>query len=472
MSETQQPARQPVSTLITGAILVTLDAQRRIISDGAIALRGDRIAAVGKSSELAERFVAAQVIDGRRFVITPGFVDAHIHITGDPLTRGYIPDDIDAGFEDKLTRWVIPRFVSQTPEDERLSAQLAALQMLRSGTTCFLEAGTIRQLDAVVDGLKTAGIRGRVGTWVEGRARAAGQQHAASDAAIRLLEDEVARYPAGAGALLAAFPILVGHTTNSDAVWQAAKRLADAHGLAVSAHMSPFRSDPDWYLEHLGRRPIEHLAHLGVLGPNLALTHLAHIDAAELQLLAESGSHGILCPMAALKGGFGISVVGRFPEMSAAGINLALGTDGDLPDLMQKVPLAAAIFKDARQDARIYPAQQVLEMAILGGARVLQLQHEIGSLEAGKKADLVLHDTDRPEWQPLLNALHQLVWSSDGRSVHSVWVDGVRVVDNYRCTLLDESEIYRQARVASRDLLRRSAVPAVCAWPTGDLHVE
>lgn len=466
MNGTGQSARERVSTLITGAILVTLDAQRRIVTDGAIAIRGDRIAAVGKTRELADRFEAAQVIDGSRFVVTPGFVDAHIHITGDPLTRGYIPDDIDAGFEDKLARWVIPRFVSQTPEDERLSAQLAALQMLRSGTTCFLEAGTIRHLDAVVDGLKVSGIRGRAGTWVEGRDRDAGRERAATDRAIRTLEDEVERYPASAGALIAAYPILIGHTTNTDAVWQAAKRLADTHGLAVSAHMSPFRSDPDWYLEHLDRRPIEHLAHIGVLGPNVALTHLAHIDANELLLLAESHSNGILCPMSALKGGFGISVVGRFPEMSAAGINLALGTDGDLPDLMQKVPLAAAIFKDARQDARIFPAQQVLEMAILGGARVLQLQQQIGSLEVGKKADLVLHDTDRPEWQPLLNALHQLVWSSDGRSVHSVWVDGVRVVDNYRCTLLDEGEIYRKARQASRDLLRRCEVPSVCAWPT------
>src|SRR6202162_3205898 len=292
MSDPGQPTRERASTLITGAILVTLDAQRRILTDGAIAIRGDRIAGVGKTRELAKRFAAPQLIDGSRFVVTPGFVDAHIHITGDPLTRGYVPDDIDAGFEDKLTRWVIPRFRSQTPEDERLSAQLAALQMLRSGTTCFLEAGTIRHLDAVVDGLKASGIRGRTGTWVEGRDRDARPERAATDRAIRTLEDEVERYPATAGALIAAFRLLVGPTTNTDAVWQAAKRLADTHGLAVSAHMSPFRSDPDWYLEHLVRRPIEHLAHIGVLGPNVALTHLAHIDANELQLLAESHSHG------------------------------------------------------------------------------------------------------------------------------------------------------------------------------------
>lgn len=275
----------------------------------------------------------------------------------------------------------------------------------------------------------------------------------------------MAHYPAAGGARIAAWPLLVGHNTNTDEVWKAAKRLADAHGLGVSAHMSPFQSDPDWYLKHLGRRPIEHLAHIGVLGPNVALTHVAHLSDHEVALLAETGSHAILCPLAALREGFGLASIGRFPELHAAGVNIALGSDGDLPDMMQKVPLAAGIFRDARRDARIFPAHVVLSMAISGGARLMQLQHEIGSLEAGKKADLVLHDTDRPEWQPLVNPLQQLVWSTDGRSVHSVWVDGVRVVDNYHCTLLDEQQIYHRSRIASREILERSGVPNVCAWP-------
>jgi cytosine/adenosine deaminase-related metal-dependent hydrolase len=456
---------EPVTTLITGGLLVTMDARRRILTDGAIAIRGDEIVAVGKTSELRDRYHARQVIDASRFVVTPGFVDAHIHITGDPLTRGYIPDDIDAGFEEKLTRWVIPRFVSQTPEEERLSAQLAAVQMLRSGTTCFLEAGTIRQLDAVVDGLKASGIRARIGNWVEGRAEDPAREAAASDAAIRVLEDEVQRYPAGPDQRIVACPILIGHTTNSDAVWQAASRLAVAHDLPLSAHMSPFRSDPDWYLQHLGRRPLEHLAHIGVLGPHLALTHLAHIDDNEQALLERSGASGIYCPMSALKGAFGISKSGRFPELRAAGVNIALGTDGDMPDLMQKMSLLAALFKDAREDPRVFPAQDALEMATLGGARALRLQDQIGTLEPGRKADLVLHDTDRPEWQPLLNPLHQLVWSADGRSVHSVFVGGVRVVDNYRCALIDEEALYARAAEAARALLLRSQVPNVCAWP-------
>jgi len=132
---------------------------------------------------------------------------------------------------------------------------------------------------------------------------------------------------------------------------------------------------------------------------------------------------------------------------------------------MQKVRLAAAVFKDARQDTRLFPAHEVLEMATIDGARLLQLDGDIGSLEAGKKADFVLHDTDRPEWQPRLDVVHQLVWAADGRGVHSVWVDGVRVVDNYRCTRVDEQDIYRRSQRAALDLIKRSGVPSVSHWP-------
>ena len=449
-----------VDTLITGAVIVTQDDERRIIRDGALAIRGDRIAAVGNRADVEDRVNAAGVIDGRRFIITPGFIDAHIHITGDPLTRGYVPDDISDEFGDTLRRWVIPRYLAHTPDDERLSARLAAVEMLRAGTTCFLEAGTIRYLDEVVEGLEQAGIRARVGAWVEGRAFAPEDDEIElTGKAIRMLEQEVARYPADSGQRIAAWPILIGHSTNSDEVWKAAKEIADANRLGVSAHMSPYRADPAWYLENLGRRPVEHLAEIGVLGDNLCLTHLVHLDDREAALLAETRTNAIICPFAALKGAFGISALGRSPELAEAGMNIALGTDGYGSDLMQKMALAAGLFKDARQDTKVFPASRALDMATLNGAKALQIPHEIGSIVTGKKADFVLHDTDRPEWRPLLNVLQQLVWCADGRSVHSVWVDGVRVVENYRHTLIDEDELYAAAQVAGEAIIKRSGMP-------------
>ncbi len=458
--------RKTVDTLIVGAKIVTMDATRRVLMDGTLAISGDKIVAIGPRRELEGDYDASQTIDGRRFVITPGFINGHVHITGDTLTRGYLPDDLECDFVEKLNKWVIPRYHAHTPEDEGVSAQLAAVEMLRSGTTCFVEAGTIRHMDEVVEGLQSTGIRGRVGIWVEGQAfDPADDQSKLNAEAISKLEDEVIRFPSDDDALIYAWPLLVGHSTNTDEVWRAAKALADRKGLGISAHMSPYKADPDWFLEKYGHRPIEHLAEIGVLGENVSLTHVAHIDENEQNLLAETGTNVTLCPLASLKGAFGMSAVGRFPEMAAAGINIMLGTDGYDNDIMRLTSLMSAMHKDMRHDITVFPAHEVLEMVTVNGAKALGLQNEIGSLEVGKRADFVCHDTDRPEWHPLMNVLNQLVWAADGRSVHSVWVNGVRVIDNYHSTLIDEEKLCAKAQSAGDAIMKRTGLPFLSPWP-------
>jgi 5-methylthioadenosine/S-adenosylhomocysteine deaminase len=453
-----------VDTLILGATLVTVDAERRVITDGAIAILGDRIVAVGKCAAIEPFYTAREVVDGRRFVATPGFVNGHIHLT-EALLRGFMPEALP--FDESLGRWVIPLYESHSPAEQATAARLAVLGMLRTGTTSFIEAGTMIAFEAVTDAIMNTGIRGRVGKWVMGRAFAPGDDQAAlTDKALRDLEHELVRYPADRGQRIAAWPLLVGHNTNPDAVWQGAKQLADAHGVGISAHMSPVGNDAEWYLANTGRRPIEHLASLGVLGPNVSLVHMVHVDRAEVAVMAATGANVIHCPGAALKGGYGSGSVGLFPEMAAAGVNLALGTDGsDNGDMMRTTTLMAGLFKDARRDTSIFPATQVIEMATVNGARALGMPDQIGSLAVGMKADLVLHDTDRPEWAPVLNAVNQLVWSADGRGVHSVWVDGARVVDNYRCTTIDEERLYAEAQAAADAIIGRSGLPSVSAWP-------
>ncbi len=458
--------RQTVDTLIVGAKIITMDEKRRILMDGVMAVKGGKIVAVGPRRDLEDAFEATETIDGRRFVVTPGFINGHVHITGDALTRGYLPDDLECSFEEKLNKWVIPRYHAHTRQDEGLSAQFTAVEMLRSGTTCFVEAGTIRYMDEVVEGLQSTGIRGRVGIWVEGTAyRREDDQAHLNRQAIDKLEAEIIQFPAGDDQLIFAWPLLVGHSTNTDEVWRAAKSIADAKGLGISAHMSPYKADPDWFLEKYGRRPIEHLADIGVLGENVSLTHVAHIDAHEQDLLAQTGTNVTLCPLASLKGAFGMGAVGRFPEMAAAGINIMLGTDGYDQDIMRLTGLMSAMHKDARHDIKIFPATEVLEMVTLNGAKALGMADEIGSLEVGKRADFVCHDTDRPEWRPLLNVVNQLIWAADGRSVHSVWVDGARVVDNYHSTLIDEEELCAKAQSAGEAIMKRTGLPPLSPWP-------
>ena len=450
--------------MISGVTIVTMDPMRRVIRDGAIGFSGDRIAAVGPREEVEAAYTANERIDGRRFVATPGLVNGHVHLT-ETLIKGFQPEALP--FEEGLTGWTIPLYEGQTPEEQAIGARLAILSMLRTGTTSFIEAGTMIAFDAVTEAILDTGIRGRVGAWVLDRAFAPdADQDALTDAALRALDDELDRWPVRGGARIAAWPILIGHNTNSDALWRGAKAVADTHGAGISAHMSPVADDAAWYLANTGRRPVEHLAALGVLGPALNLVHMVHVDDAEVALLAESGTNVTHCPAAALKGAYGSSQVGRFPEMAAAGVNLLLGTDGsDHADLMRVTTLMAGLFKDARRDATLFPATEALEMATVNGAKALGLAGEVGAIAVGMKADIVLHDTDRPEWRPLHNPVNQLVWSADGRGVHSVWVDGVRVVDVYRCTTIDEDRLLADAQRAGEAVIARSGLPSLCAWP-------
>lgn len=456
-----------IDTLILGSHVVTMNATRDIIRDGAVALRGSRIVGVGRAGDLEERYAASETVGGDRFVVTPGMVNAHIHVTGEPLTRGYVPDDTP--FVQNVFEWLCPLYSVHTAAEERLSAQLAAVEMLRSGTTTFLEAGTIRFLDEVFDGLGEVGIRGRLGRWVWDLPPHPDVYKQDTDEAIGFLQHQLENHHSEADGRLGAWSILVGHTTCSDPLWRAARELATAHGTGMSFHMSPTQMDPDVFVAEFGQRPMVHLEELGVLADDVVITHCVQVDDRELEVMARTGVHVAHCPTTALKVGYGITRVGKFPEMVMAGINLAIGTDGNnasnYSDLMRATYLVAGLFKDARQDPQMFPAEMAYEMATLGGAAAMQMGDEIGSLEVGKLADVVLHDTDRPEWRPLLNVMNQLVWSADGRGVHMVFVDGRKVVEEGRVTALDEERFYAECQAAGEAVVARSGLPDRAKFP-------
>jgi cytosine/adenosine deaminase-related metal-dependent hydrolase len=463
---------EPVDLLINGWYVVTMNTARDIIRDGSVAVRGDRIVEVGKTADLRTKYTAAREIGGARFVVTPGMVNTHIHITGEPLTRGYVPDDTP--FMENVFEWLCPLYAAHRPDEERVSAQLAAVEMLRSGTTSFLEAGTIHYLDGVIDGLREVGIRGRVGQWVWDLPPEPSVYRQTTDRAITHLEhqldgDGAGRSGSGADDRIATWSILVGHNTCSDPLWRAAKALADERGVGMSFHMSPARLDPDSFIAEFGQRPMVHLDELGVLDANVAMTHCVHVDDGEIRRIADAHASVAHCPTTALKVSYGVTQIGKFPEMVQAGINVSIGTDGNnasnYSDLMRATYLVAGLFKDARMDPQMFPAEKAYEMATLGGARTLLLQDEIGSLEAGKKADLVLHDTDRPEWRPLHNVINQLVWSADGRGVHTVLVDGRVVVEDFRCTTIDESRLWADAQQMGEAIIARSGLPDRSKYP-------
>ena len=456
-----------IDLLIKGWYVVTMNATRDIIHDGAVAIRDDKIVAVGKASQLEAQYTAKETLGGDHFVVTPGLINSHIHVTGEPLTRGYVPDDTP--FEENVFMWLCPLYSVHTAAEERLSGQLAAVEMLKSGTTTFLEAGTIRFLDDVVDGLEEVGIRGRVGEWVWDLPPEPDVYKQDTDQAIARLQSQLERYPTNSQSRISAWSLLVGHTTASDPLWKAARELATEHEVGLSFHMSPAKLDPEGFINEFGQRPMVHLAELGILGPDVAVTHCVQVDDNEVRIMAETGAHVAHCPTTALKVSYGVTQVGKMPEMVQSGMNLGIGTDGNnasnYSDLMRATYLVAGLFKDGRQDPQMFPAEKAYEMATLGGAELMQMSDQIGSLEVGKKADVVTHDTDRPEWRPLLNVMNQLVWSADGRGVHTVVVDGKKVVEAGRMLTVDEDSLWANAQQSGEAITARSGLPDKSKYP-------
>jgi 5-methylthioadenosine/S-adenosylhomocysteine deaminase len=463
MTETIQ---KEIDVLVDAWYVVTMNETRDIIHRGSVAIVDDKILDVGKTVELEKKYKPARRIGGDRFVVTPGLINTHIHITGEPITRGYVPDD--ATFEENVFYWLCTLYSVANAEEEKVSGQLAAVEMLRTGTTSFLEAGTINYLDEVIEGLVETGIRGRVGKWIWDLPPEPSVYRQSTDEAIANLQNQLEKYN-NPEERIAAWSILVGHTTCSDPLWRAAKALSDEHNVGLSFHMSPANTDPDGFTEEFGQRPMIHLAEIGVLDRNCAITHCVRVDDQEIDVMAATGINVAHCPTTALKVAYGITQVGKFPEMVQKGINVSIGIDGNnasnYSDLMRATYLVAGLFKDAREDPHMFPAEKAFEMATLGGARTLLMEDQLGSLEPGKKADLVLHDTDRPEWRPLLNIMNQLVWSADGRGVHTVLVDGKIVVENGHCTTIDEDKLWADAQRMGEAITARSGLPDKAKYP-------
>ena len=207
-----------------------------------------------------------------------------------------------------------------------------------------------------------------------------------------------------------------------------------------------------------------------MLGPNVLLSHVLGLDDAEIECLARTGTAVAMCPVTAAKGAKGIAARAGCRSCSQRGVRVALGIDSpnnsNHLDMVRTMNMAAIQYKDARRDMRQIPAEQALEMATLVGAQALGLGDELGSITPGKRADLVLFDTRRPEWQALFNPVNNLVYNADGRSVHTVIVDGRVVVDAYRQSFVDEERLYARVQEIGEQLLARTGVTLPRSrWP-------
>jgi 5-methylthioadenosine/S-adenosylhomocysteine deaminase len=454
--------------LVVGADIVTMNPQREVLLDGAIAIEGGRVAALGTADALRRRWPATPELDARGCVVTPGMVNAHQHLTGDPLARSCIPDNLPPG--SSIFDWSVPLHAAHTGDDDELSAVLTAAESARNGVTTLIEAGTVAHPDRVASGLRAVGVRATVGTWgwdIEG-----GPFAAPADEVLARQRDVLDAFPPGG--TVTGWVTLVGHNLASDELFQGAAALARDRGVGMTMHMSPTSSDPAAYRERTGCDPLVHLDHLGVLGPHLLLAHGVWLSDAEVDLVLRTRTALAYCPWAYLRLGQGVCAHGRHAEIVRRGGRVALGCDatnaGDQVDILRAAALAAGLAKDTRTDPTWFGAHDAFEMATIGGANAVGMADEIGSIEPGKQADLVVHDTTALQWSPRGDVALQLVWSADGRTVRDVLVGGRVIVRDGRCVHVDLDAARASAREAAAALFARAGLTVPHRWPHVPAH--
>ena len=444
--------------------VVTMDSERRIIKDGALLIENDRIVKVGKPDASID-WDADQVIDASEMVITPGFVNGHLHASYAHATRGIFPDGLGSEY--------LPNVFSlqsaMTPLEEYWTSLLAITELLKYGTTCFLDPGSTKYLDACLSAYEQSGCRVVVGAQVVDKPNPLNLPVMSTKDASILIRDTIETYDHELEGRVRAWAMPFSPEFASIPLLRLAKDLADEHGTGLTLHFNNnLRYITDCRVS-TGLRPSHMLRNNGILGTNVLLSHGLGLDESEVVCLAESGSKVVVCPTAAIKSGFGMAQSGLLPEMLTQGLTVCLGTDAgnnsNLIETMRSMYLAAVLYKDSREDVNLIPPETALEMATINGAQALGLSNDIGSIEVGKKADLVLFDTKRPEWRTMFNPINNLVYNADGRSVHTVIVDGRVVVENYNLVYADEWEIIQKVQELGENLLSRTGINFPSVWP-------
>jgi cytosine/adenosine deaminase-related metal-dependent hydrolase len=446
-----ESAVEKVDLLIHGGVIVTMDAERRVFRDGAIAVRDGAVIDVGSSTTLLSHWRAERECNLRGMIATPGLINSHIHLTGDNLFPGLEPDD--SPLESHMARWVMPAYEHSGPEDERAAARFVALQMLRQGSTAFIEAGTCRFPEAVLDGLKDMGIRGLIGVWAGDLWPETGPLALTTNEAIKRIHEAV-ELPSGR---VQVAPSILGSFTCSDELFQAASSLARACERRWTFHMSPSEGDGAFYLNRTGDRPLVHLERIGALDHRCVVGHAIHVSEQEVAAINRSGAVVAFSPTSALRLASGVTSVGQHHKL----MQVALGTDAlngsNHADLLRAAGLACDIYSEACKDKSVVTAERALEWLILGGANALGWSDRIGSIEKGKLADIAVFETGAP----VFNVANSLVHDSP-RAVH-VFIEGEQVMNKGRVN--GESGIIAEMIDAGHRVARRAGMPIFSGWP-------
>ena len=426
--------------------VVPVEPRDAVLPEHAVVIAGGRIRAILPSIAAQAAFPGVREIRLDGHALLPGFINAHTH---SPMTllRG-LADDLPlmTWLRDHIwpteQRWVSPEMILA-------GSRLAALEMLRSGTVCCNDMYYFPEITASV--MAGCGLRAMVGMILLDFPTVYGE---GPDQYLQLglaLHDRYRDHPLIRTAFAPHAPYTV-----ADASLSRVRILAEEREVPIHIHLHETRDEITTSVRDHGVRPLQRLARLGLLGPNLIAVHMTQVEEEDIALLAETGTQVVHCPESQLKLASGFSPVAR---LKAAGINVALGTDGaasnnDL-DMLGETRTAALLAKGVAGDPAALPADQALRMATLDGARALGLEAETGSLEVGKSADLIAIDLSHPETQPIYHPVSQIVYAASRAQIRHVWVAGHQLLRDGQPTTLDAEEILAAARVWSERIVAR-----------------
>jgi 5-methylthioadenosine/S-adenosylhomocysteine deaminase len=436
-------AAEKIDLLASGGTVLTMNAGHDLIRDGAVAIAGDTIHAVGTRSELAAKFQPTQTLDARGALILPGFINGHAHAAMS-LFRG-LADDL--ALEDWLQKHIFPAEAANVNEEfVACGTRLSMLEMLRAGITTYADMYYFE--DVVARVTKETGMRGILGeTVVDFRA----PDNKTPADALRYTEQFLHKWKNDPLIIPAVAPHAIYTCCEKTLLDSAA--LARQHGAPILIHISEAPFEIEQSRKKLGCSPIGYLAKIGFLGPDVVGAHCIWVDAEDIALLKKFSVGCIHNPSSNMKLASGIMPVVDF---LAAGHPVGLATDGaasnNSQDIFEEMDTAAKLQKIARMDPRALPAIQVVEMATIGGARALHLDHLVGSLEPGKKADLIFVDTNGPHATPMYDVYSQLVYALRGSDVKTVIIGGKLLMEDHLMLSIDEEKTLREARAYQKKL--------------------
>jgi 5-methylthioadenosine/S-adenosylhomocysteine deaminase len=440
-----------MSLLIRGGTIVTMN-DRLDIVEGEVSIKDGRIAAI--AAHIADPH--DRVIEARGGYVLPGLIQTHIHLC-QTLFRGYA-DDLP--LMDWLRQRVWPLEAAHSPATLRAATRLATTELLASGTTAVLTMETVHDTDVVFEHVAESGLRATIGKCMmdadaQAPPRLREETRNSIDESIMIRKRW---HGAEHGRLHAAFAPRFAVSCSRDLL-EAVASLSDQHRALVHTHAAESRDEIAIVRQISGGLSnLEYLASLRLASPHLCAAHCVWADDRDQQLLADRDVKVLHCPGSNLKLGSGIAPVA---EMRARGITVSLGADGaacnNRLDMFEEMRLAA-ILQAARHRPGVLPARDVLWMATRAGARTLGLDHEIGSLEVGKRADLIVVDRERPHLAPGPDPYSTLVYAGRGSDVRTTIVDGEVLVDDFRPLRVDRAELAAEARAAARTLVSRAGI--------------